>query len=169
MTSNTDIRCTVKKPSSAPKTDEDLHETAANTSHQAMSPMMEMDQAMVVMKESKNTKGQEEIEEINVTHADRNMQHRKEESNKKLEITSSQMGDMNEVRYDAKRPGSAFNAHKNPHTFMGISTYGDSALDDNIKYDPQEHCTSLGDVPQLTTQVQTSPHTEEEEDARLTN
>jgi hypothetical protein len=90
MTSNTDIRCTVKKPRSAPKTDEDLHEIATNTSHQAMSPIMEMDPAMVEMRKSKNTKGQEEIEEINVTHADRNMQHREEESIKKLETTSSQ-------------------------------------------------------------------------------
>jgi hypothetical protein len=167
MTSNTDIRCTVKKPRSALKTDEDLHEIATNTSHQVMSPIMEMDMAMVEMRKSENTK---EHEEIDVTHADRNMQHRKEESNKKLEITSSQMCDMNEVRYDAKRHRSAFNAHKNPHTYMGISTHGDSAIDDQIKFEPQEHCTSLGDVPQITAQVQTSPHTEEvEEDAKLTN
>jgi hypothetical protein len=67
---------------------------------------------MVEMRKSENTK---EHEEIDVTNADRNMQHRKEESNKKLETSSSQMCDMNEVRYDAKRHRSAFNAHKNPH------------------------------------------------------
>jgi hypothetical protein len=170
MTSNTDIRCTVKKPRSALQTDEDLHEIATNTSHQVMSPIIEMDPAMVDMRKSENTKGHEEIEEINVTHADRNMQHRKEESIKKLEITSSHMCDMNKVRYDAKRHRPAFNAHENTHTYMGISTHGDSAIDDNIKFEPQDHCTSLGDVPQITAQVQTGPHTEEvEEDAELTD
>ena len=144
MTSNTDIRCTVKKPRSALQTDEDLHKIATNTSHQVMSPITEMDPAMVEMRKSENTKGHEEIEEINVTHADRNMQHRKEESIKKLEITSSKMCDMNKVRYDAKRHRPAFNAHENTHTYMGISTHGDSANDDNIKFEPQDHCTSLG-------------------------
>ena len=52
---------------------------------------------------------------------------------------------------------------------MGNSTHGDSALDDNVKYEPHEHHTSLSDVPQLTTQVQTSPNTDGEEDAKLTS
>jgi hypothetical protein len=34
---------------------------------------------------------------------------------------------------------------------MGNFTHGDSALDDNVKYEPREHQTSLSDVPQLTT------------------
>ena len=170
MTSNTDIRCTVKKPSSALKTVEDLHETAANTSPQAMSPIIEMDPAMVETKESENTKGQEEIEEINVTHADRKMQHREEEPIKKLGTASSKMCDINKGRYDAKRHRPAFNAHENAHTYMGISTHGDSAIDDNIKFEPQDHQASLGVVPQITAQVQTGPHTKEvEEDAELTN
>ena len=143
MTSNTDIRCTVKKPRSALKMDEDLHEIATNTSHQAMSPIMEIDPAMAEMKESENTRGQEEIEDINVTHVDRNMQHREEESIKKLETTTSQMCDMNKVRYDAKRHRPAFNAHENTHTYMGISAHGDSAIDDNIKFEPQDQRTSL--------------------------
>ena len=170
MTSNTDIRCTVKTPSSALKTVEDLHETAANTSHQAMSPITEMDPAMVETKESENTKGQEEIEEINMIHADRNMQHREEEPIKKLGTTSSQMCDINKGRYDAKRHRPAFNAHENTHTYMGISTHGDSAIDDNIKFELQDHRASLGAVPQITAQVQTGPHTKEvEEDAELTD
>jgi hypothetical protein len=127
MTSNTDIRCTVKKPRSALKTNEDLHEIATNTSHQVMSPIKEMDPAMVEMRKSEDTKGHEEIEEINVTHADRNMQHRKEESIKKLAITISPMCDMNKVGYDAKRHSPAFNAHKNTHAYMGISNHGATA------------------------------------------
>ena len=38
----------------------------------------------------------------------------------------------------------------------------------NVKYEPREHRTSFSDVPQLTTQVQTSPHTDEEEDGNIT-
>jgi hypothetical protein len=52
-----------------------------------MSPIMGMDTAMVEMRKSENTKEQEEIEGNNMTHADRNMQHRKETSIKKLETT----------------------------------------------------------------------------------
>jgi hypothetical protein len=52
---------------------------------------------------------------------------------------------------------------------VGNFTHGDSALDDNDEYEPREHQTSLDDVPQLTTQVQTSHHTVEEEDAKMTS
>jgi hypothetical protein len=52
---------------------------------------------------------------------------------------------------------------------MSNSTHGDSALGDNVKYVPQEHQTSLSDVPQRTTQVQASPHKHEEEDAKMTS
>jgi hypothetical protein len=52
---------------------------------------------------------------------------------------------------------------------MGNSTHGDSALDDNDEYEPQEHQTSLDDVPQLITQAQACHHTDEEEDARMTS
>jgi hypothetical protein len=47
------------------------------------------------------------------------------------------------------------------------STHGDSALGDNVKYGPQGHLRSLSDVPQLTTQIQASPHKDEEEDAMM--
>ena len=52
---------------------------------------------------------------------------------------------------------------------MGNFTHGDSALDDNVKYEPREHQTSLSDVPQLTTQAQPNPHTDDEEDAKMTS
>ena len=77
MTSNTDIRCTVKKPRSALETDKDMHVLTTNTSHQVKSPMMEMDMAMVEKRKSEKS---EEHEEIDMTHTDRNMQHKKEES-----------------------------------------------------------------------------------------
>ena len=79
---------------------------------------MELNMAMV--KEKRYEKS-EEPEEINETHADRNMQHEQEELKKKLVITRRQVCDMDKVRNAVKRPGSAFDAHGNPHT---ISTRG---------------------------------------------
>ena len=52
---------------------------------------------------------------------------------------------------------------------MDTSAHGDSALSDNDEYEPQEQQTSLDDVPQLTTQVQTCHHTVDEEDAKMTS
>jgi hypothetical protein len=47
-------------------------------------------------------------------------------------------------------------------TIMDNSTHGDSALNDNDEYEPRGQQTSLDDVPQLTTQVQTCHHTVDE-------
>jgi hypothetical protein len=66
---------------------------------------MELNMAMV--KEKRYEKS-EEPEEIDETHADRNMQHEQEELKKKLVITRRQVCDMNAI----KRPGSALDAHK---------------------------------------------------------
>ena len=52
---------------------------------------------------------------------------------------------------------------------IGDSAHGNSALDDNDEYEPQEHQTGLDDVPQLTTQVKTCNHTDKEEDDKMTN
>jgi hypothetical protein len=84
MTSNSNIRCTVKKPRHALETDKDLHVLTTTTSHQVMFPMMEMDMTTV---EGRKFEKSEEHEEINVTNTDRNMEHKKEESKKKLVIT----------------------------------------------------------------------------------
>jgi hypothetical protein len=113
MTSNTNIRCTVKKPRSALETDEDPRILTTNTSHQVKSTMSEMNMAMVEEKEFEKS---EEHEEIDVTHTDRNMQHKKEESKQKLVTTRHQECGLDKVRNTAKRPRSAFDAHENPHT-----------------------------------------------------
>ena len=52
---------------------------------------------------------------------------------------------------------------------IGDSAHGNSAIDDNDEYEPQEHQTGLDDVPQLTTQAQTCRHTDEKEDDKRTN
>jgi hypothetical protein len=51
---------------------------------------------------------------------------------------------------------------------MGNSTHGDSAVGDNVHYEPRDHQMSLSDVSQLTTQVRASPNNDEEEDAKMT-
>ena len=84
MTSEINIRCTVKKPQPALETDTNLHVLATITSHQAMSPTMAMD--MATMKERKFEES-EVHEETNVANADRNMYDKKEKSDKKLMIT----------------------------------------------------------------------------------
>jgi hypothetical protein len=272
MTSDINIRCTVKKPQTALETDTNLHVLATITSHQAMSPTMEMD--MATMKERKFEES-EEHEETNVTNADRNMHDKKEKSDKKLMITRHQVCDMDSIKTVVKRHGSVVKAHETPHNptasppeeslqifeknepsptllqvrslnrtklklssvqnqddltatlapqhmekvhkddssdyehevknaplyklkmavrsvkkrkyevltemeeidetptardaIMGNSTHENSALDDNDEYEQQEHQTSLDDVPQPITQVQTCHHNDEEKDAKLTN
>jgi hypothetical protein len=86
---------------------------ATNTNHQVKSPMMEMNIAMV---EGRKFEKSEEHEEINVTHTDRNMQHKKEESKQKLMTSSRQECGLDKVRNTIKRPRSALDAHENPHT-----------------------------------------------------
>jgi hypothetical protein len=119
MTSNTDIRCTVKKPRSALETDKDLHILATNTSHQVKSPMLEMNMAKV---EERKPEKSEEHEEIDVTHTDRNMQHKKEESKQKLVNTKRRVCNLGKVRTTVKRPRPAFDAHETPHTFTTSPT-----------------------------------------------
>jgi hypothetical protein len=117
MTSNTDIRCTVKKPRSALETDEDMHGRATTTSHQVMLPTIEMDKATVEgMKFDKS----KEHEESNVTYTDRNMQQRKEESKHELMITRHHVWDINKAQTAIKRPRSAFETHETTHT---LTTY----------------------------------------------
>jgi hypothetical protein len=117
MTSNTNIRCTVKKPRSALETDDDMHSLATTTSHQVMLPTIEIDKATVEgMKFDKS----KEHEESNVTYTDRNMQHREEESKQKLMITRHQVSNMNKVKTAVKKPEPAFEAHETPHT---LTTY----------------------------------------------
>ena len=70
MASNINIRCTVKKPQPALETGTNLHVLATTSSHQVMSPTMEME--MVTMEGRKFEKSKEH-EETNVTHADRNI------------------------------------------------------------------------------------------------
>jgi hypothetical protein len=52
---------------------------------------------------------------------------------------------------------------------MDNSTHGDSALNDDDEYEPRGLHTSLDEVPQLTTQVQTCHQTVDEEDAKMTS
>jgi hypothetical protein len=113
MTSKPDIRCTVKKPQSAPEINEDLCVLATNTSHQAKSPMREMNMAMV---EERKFEKSEEHKEIDVTHIDRNMQNEKEEAKQKLVTNRRQECGLDKIRTTVKRPRSAFDGHKDPHT-----------------------------------------------------
>ena len=113
MTSNTNVKCTVKKPRSALETYEYPHTTATNTGYQVKSTMMELNMAMV--KEKKYEKS-EEPNEIDEPHADRNMKYEQEELKKKLVITQRQVCDKDRIRNAVKRPGSAFDDHENPHT-----------------------------------------------------
>jgi hypothetical protein len=61
MTSNTDIRCTVKKPRSALEIDKDLHTLTTNTSHQVKSQILEMNMAKVEEKKPEKSEEREEI------------------------------------------------------------------------------------------------------------
>jgi hypothetical protein len=79
--------------------------------------MMELNMATV---EEKKSEKSEEPDEIDETHTDRTIQHEKEEHKKKLVITRRQVCDMDKVKTAVKRPGSAFEAHENPHT---LTTY----------------------------------------------
>jgi hypothetical protein len=73
------------------------------------------------------------------------------------------------VRYEVIGETEEINeAPTDREVIMGNSTHGDSALGDNVKYEPQEHQTSLSDVPQITTQVQANPNQDDEEDAKMT-
>jgi hypothetical protein len=72
MTSEINIRCTVKKPQPALEIDTNLHVLATITSHQAMSLTMEM----ATMKERKFEES-EVHEETNVANADRSMYDKK--------------------------------------------------------------------------------------------
>jgi hypothetical protein len=112
MTSNTNIRCTVKKPRSALESDETPCMATMIASHQANSPMREMHMAMVKGKSKKH----EEHEEMDVTPTDRNMQHVEEQSQQKLVANKRQQNGPDKVT----RPRPAFNAHKNPHTLMTL-------------------------------------------------
>ena len=112
MTSDTNIRCTVKKPQSALEINETPRVVAMITTHQTDSPMKEMNKAMV-----KGTfEKYEEHEEMNVTPIDRNMQHVEEESKQKLVTNKRQENGLDK----ADRPKSAFNAHENPHTLTQL-------------------------------------------------
>jgi hypothetical protein len=64
---------------------------------------VELSMAMVKEERYETFKKPEEIDE---THADRNMQHEQEELKKKLVITRRQVCDMDKVRNAVKRPGS---------------------------------------------------------------
>ena len=80
VTSNNNIRCTVKKPQSTLETDEGLRVLTTSTSHQAKDPRLEINMAKVV---EKMPEMHEDCMEVDVTHTDRNMQHRKEEPKQK--------------------------------------------------------------------------------------
>ena len=112
MTSDTNIRCTVKKPKTALEINGTPHVITMITNHQADSPMKEMNKAMV-----KGTfEKYEEHEEMNVTPIDRNMQHVEEESKQKL-VTNKRQENGLDV---ADRPKSAFNTNENPHTLLQL-------------------------------------------------
>jgi hypothetical protein len=111
MTSNINIRCTVKKTPPALETDTNLNVLATITSHQAMSPTMDM-----TTKKERKFEESEEHEETNVTHADRNMDDKKEKSDKKLMITRHNVRDMDSIKTGVKRHGSVVEAHETPHT-----------------------------------------------------
>jgi hypothetical protein len=108
MTSNTTIRCTVKKSRSALDDNETLRVVTTNTNYQANFPRREKHMAMVKGK----SENYEEHKEIDVTHTDRNMQHVKEESKQKLVTNRRQESGLDKV----KRPRSAFDAQENPYT-----------------------------------------------------
>jgi hypothetical protein len=113
MASNVNIRCTVEKPQPALETGTNLHVLATTSSHQVMSPTMEME--MVTM-EGRKFEESEEHEETNVTYADRNMYDKKEKSDKKLMITRHQVCDMGSIKTVVKRHGSVFKVRETPHT-----------------------------------------------------
>jgi hypothetical protein len=113
MSSNTDLKCTVKKPRPALETDKDIDVLTTTTSHQIMFWMMEIE--MTTMEGRKSEKSKEH-EEINVTDTDRTMENGKEEIKKKLMITRHQECNIDEGETAVKRPGSTFEAHETPHT-----------------------------------------------------
>jgi hypothetical protein len=112
MTSDTNIRCTVKKPRSALEINGTPHVVTMITNHQVDSPTKEMNMAMVKGEFEKY----EEHEEMDVTPIDRNMQHVEEESNQKLVTNKRQENGLDK----AARPKSALNSHKNPHTLTPL-------------------------------------------------
>jgi hypothetical protein len=113
MSSNTNFRCTVKKPQPTRDTDNDLEILTMTTSHLVMLPKTETDMTTV---EGKKFEESEEQEGVNVTYTDRNMEHRKEEFKIKLVTTRHQAYDMDTVKTVVKRPGSVFKANETPHT-----------------------------------------------------
>jgi hypothetical protein len=54
-------------------------------------------------------------------------------------------------------------------TIMKDSAHGDFTTNDNDKHEPREHQTNLNDVPQLINRAQPNPHTDDEEDAKMTS
>jgi hypothetical protein len=70
---------------------------------------------------------------------------------------------------DLGETGESDEMHTDRDAIMGNTTHEDSAPDDNAKHEPQDHNTSLSDVPQATTQTQASPHKDEEKDAKMTS
>jgi hypothetical protein len=101
VNSNNNIRCTVKKPESTLETNEDLRVFTTSTSHQAKNQILKMNMVKVV---EETPEIHEEREEVDVTHTDRNMQHRKEEPKQKCGLN----------HYTRPRP--TLDTHEDSHT-----------------------------------------------------